>query len=248
MTDKFWVLEAPRRRAARWDKGNLWRKSDYLDCPKSTGRESFLTFGGPANRIGELRAILQSRDTSDFVWTIPDCLIQNHVLEVMRDEGLTGFEVRRARVRWDATLLSPEPTCEDDREPNGSPETSGIPMFWELMVTGWGGLAAEGSGVWRVADSNIWEGFPEWSRILNWDQWDGSDFFIIWPFGFTRLVSDRAAKIIKKHNLTGVRLLTPEDYTRLHMRWKPGRITPMRLRDHFPDERARMIGEPLGIY
>ncbi|MCE5315146.1 MAG: hypothetical protein ABFD49_03630 [Armatimonadota bacterium] len=240
--EKFWILESPRKRTAMWDKGNLWRKSDYLDCPKSTGRESFLTFGGPANRIGELRVVLHGRTASDFVWTIPDCLVHDRALELLLREGLTGFETRRARVRWESNRGSVDADAENDWLSSKSLD------YHELLVTGWGGLAAERSGVRRISNTNIWEGFPDWTRILASDQWDGSDFFIIWPFGFTRLVSDRAATLIRKANLSGVRLVTPEDYTRIHMSQKPGRITPMRLRDHFPDERARAIGEPLGIY
>lgn len=244
MAEKLWILESPEKRSARWDKGNLWRRSDYFESASDDSGGKYLSFGGPANRISELRVILQSKNIPDFTWTLTDCLVRNQVLNMMRDEGITGFEARPALVRWD-------PSSEVEEGDSYLPELSideGTPMYWELLVTGWGGIAAEESGIARIEDTNIWEGFPDWSRIVDWSVWDGSDLFIVWPFAFTMLVTEKVVRFIKKHEVAGVRLMTPDEYTRQYVLRKPGRITPMRLRDHFPDDRARQIGVPLGIY
>ncbi|MCE5323083.1 hypothetical protein LLG46_07185 [bacterium] len=243
MAEKFWILESPEKRTARWDKGNIWRKSDYLN---HTHGGKYISFGGPANRISELRVILQCPGIPDFIWTLTDCLARNQTLEMMTKERFTGFEARRAIVRWDTSAADSD--YDGDRELPELSSDDDSPMFWEILVTGWGGMAKEESGVTRVANTNFWEGFPDWSRVVDWDIWDGCDFFIAWPFAFTLLVTDRVAEFIRKNNLTGVQLTSPDEYTRNYVMNKPGRITPMRLRDHFPDERARIIGEPLGIY
>ncbi|MEN6357289.1 MAG: hypothetical protein ABFD83_09420 [Armatimonadota bacterium] len=243
MAETFWILESPEKRTARWDKGNIWRRSDY---PNNTLGGEYISFGGPANRVSELRVILQTSSIPDIIWTLTDCLVRNQILNEMREQGFTGFETRRAIVRWDpsATISNvdgghklPELSSDDD-----------TPMFWEMLITGWGGMAKEESGIKRLAETNVWEGFPDWSRAVDWSLWDGSDFFIVWPFAFTLLVTGRVAEFITTHNLTGVHLTTPDEYTRKYVLHKPGRIIPMRLRDHFPDERAKIIGGPLGIY
>ncbi|MCE5200251.1 MAG: hypothetical protein ABFD54_07270 [Armatimonadota bacterium] len=228
MSEKFWILELSGTRTARWDTGNKWRKHDYEDCLANSDKETYISFGGPANRVSNLRVVLKTKDIGDFVWTIPDCLIQSHVLEMFRNEGFTGFEARQALTRIESSTLEPD--------------------LWELMVTGWGGMATAKSGVVRIPETNIWEGYPDWSCIVDPNSWDGSDFFIVWPFAFTRLVSDRVAKFIREKKLTGVKLVTPDAYTRWYMWSNLRQIRTMRLRDHYPEERAREVGEPLGIY
>lgn len=236
MSEKFWILHSSQKRLARWDEDNIWEKTDYRDRLTGHHKRKFTWFGGPASRLGELRVLLRSKRIPDFVWTIPDCLIQDRTLDMLRNQGFTGFEARPTRVRWDKNWLSD--TTGDE----------GIPRLWELLVMGWGGMARPESGVLPIPDTDRWEGRPDWSRIIDWNSWDGSDFFLVWPFGFTRLVSDRVAAFIVKHKVTGARLFTPEEYTRFYMSMKPQRISPMRLRDFFPEKQAREIGEPLGIY
>ena len=244
MAEKFWILESPQARSARWDKGNLWRKSDYFDyLHDDAGSGKYISYGGPANRISELRVVLQSSNITDFCWTLTDCLVRNQILEMVHEMPFTGYEARRAIVRWDPSVMD-----SDVEQRCSNPADDYKPLYWELLVTGWGGLASEESGVTRIANTNTWEGFPDWSRIVDWNTWDGSDFFIVWPFAFTLLVTDKVAEFIKSHKLSGVRLTTPDEYTRRHVLSKPGQVTPMRLRDHFPDDRARQIGEALNIY
>lgn len=233
MSEKFWILDQRGNRSAGWDKGNLWRESDYSDYSGDYGEGSYVGFGGPAKRLAELRVVLKTKSVPDVIWTVCDCLVQDRVLQMLREQGFMGFEARRARVR---------------READTTHSDTGLPTYWELLVTGWGGMARPESGIAHVPGTDRWEGHPDWSRIVDWDSWDGSDFFIVWPFAFTRLVSDRAAQFVREHKLTGVALTAPETCTRQYAHSKVHRVTPMRLRDHFPEERAREIGEPLGIY
>lgn len=249
MSEKFWILESPKKRTARWDRGNVWRKSDYNGFIRSTGGGKFLTYGGPANRISELKVVLQYGSIPDFIWTITDCLVRSDILDMMKKEGFSGFEAKQARVRWDPFITAPG--FHDDEDDWGLAELISddeSPMFYELLTTGWGGLAADGCGISRVESTNTWEGYADWTKILDYNSWDGSDFFIIWPFGFTRVVTNRVAEFIRKSELSGVKLTSMEEYMNHHKLCKPGRIIPMRLRDHFPDKLAKAIGEPLGIY
>lgn len=246
MSERYWILDSPKKRIARWDTGNIWRKSDHGHDLMYPSKGAYSRFGGPASRMTELRVVVDTKDVPDFVWTVPDCMIRGRVLAMFRDQGFKGFEVRPVQVRVDRGPQGVDSPGRDEEELEADTET--VQDLWELLVTGWGGIALADSGVIRVPNTNIWEGLPDWSRIVDWDAWDASDLFIVWPFGFTRLVSDRVAKFIRKQKLTGVRLVAPEAYTRAYRRWNIHRTMPLRLRDHFPEERAREIGEPLGIY
>jgi len=241
MSEKFWVLESPRVRLAKWDTGNVWKKRDSPISELDSGRDEYTGFGGPSNRLLDLRVVLKSREVQDFVWTIPDCLIRSRVLDMFHEQNFTGFQVRHVRARLDTSLKSGD--SADEAVPGAH-----VQGLWELVVTGWGGVATPESGVTRIPNTNIWQGCPDWSKIVDIDAWDGSDFFIVWPFGFVRLVSDRVATFIKEQKLAGVKLVSPEACTRWYKQSKLNQATPMRLRDHLPDERAREIGEPLGIY
>jgi hypothetical protein len=235
MPEKFWILDSNKIRSAIWDQGNKWRTAD-----SDANFDTLVSFGGPANRLSDLRAVLTANKVPDIAWTIPDCLIQQRVLEMFREEGFTGFKTHPAVVRWEPKKLG---TASDDAS-----EISELPPYFELVVTGWGGVAREESGVSLIPGTNIWGGYPDWSQIVDCNSWDGSDFFIVWPFAFTRIVTDRVAKFIRKQKLTGAKLISLKDYTRMYRQMKLNQTMPMRLRNHFPEEKAKQIGEALGIY
>ncbi len=84
-----------------------------------------------------------------------------------------------------------------------------MPSFYELLVTGWGGVAPPESGMSPVPGSDNWSGRGDWQHMVNESQWDGSDFFIVWPFPLFKFVTDRVAKFIRKNKLSGVKLVDP---------------------------------------
>lgn len=244
MDRQFWVLEPPDRRQADWDKGNLWRSSDYPGAPSSS-EGSYVGYGGPAKRTNELRVMLCSAKITDFLWTTTCCLIQDRVVEALDGAGLTGFEVAPAHVRWKVRGGRDEVCSGCSGVDERVARSKVVPPFYELIVTGWGGLARRESGVTPVPGSRDWQGCPNWGEIVDRSQWDGSDIFMVWPYPLFRLVTDRVARVIKKHKFTGSKLIPIE-------RFELGRelddATPGRLSDYMPEPRAREIGEPLGIY
>ena len=244
--ERFWLLRPPDRRQAEWDEGMIWRREDY---PESAGSGPYVGWGGSAKRLTELRIKLVSTRTPDLVWTAWDLLVQDRVAQMFKEQGFTGFELRPASVRWKVGKPDFDRTYDDDDSPGISTRDAlrlEIPTLWELLVIGWGGLAPPESGMRPVPGSSEWEGIPNWAHVIDASQWDGSDFFMVWPYPLFRIVTDRVARFIKKHKLTGAKLIAPERYRR-HPWLIPG-ADPGRLSELMPEPRAREIGEPLGIY
>jgi hypothetical protein len=220
---RFRLLRPPEDRdpIADWDDGVEY---EIIKCPASPGHQR----GG--KRIGQLRITLATRAVPDLVWTwLPGLLITDEVRELFEKHHLTGFELEPAVARYQS----------DDAE-------TSPPRLWEFRTTGWGGVAAEDSGVELISRTACcghlkYSAFRDPKRLIDESQWDGSDFFMVWPLPAFHFVSERAAEIILENELTGARLLDLED-----MAPSDG-FTPGRLSYWMSSERACLLGEELGI-
>src|SRR5258707_1140749 len=80
------------------------------------------------------RCFVRKQQVGDIIWSgLVQCLISDRVLNLFREEMITGFEVHPADVR----LMFPH-------EPKEA-------VFWLLTVTGWGGMADPSSGIHRIS-------------------------------------------------------------------------------------------------
>jgi hypothetical protein len=162
-----------------------------------------------------------------FTW-MSECLIQEPVRVIFESEGLTGFSALPARAYTKRT---------------GAP----IPVH-ELAVTGWGGMAPEASGI-REVERCPGCGHLHYSRLeapeklIDPKNWDGSDFFMIWPLPRFRFVTGRVVETCQRHGVTGV------SFTQNWPRARTKRIgySPGRLSYYMPQERAHLLGDALGI-
>lgn len=200
----FWHLTYPDSTRGLAEGG----ASEYepsITCPLDRGHQR------AGRRIGDLNVALTSTRMADFVWTwLSDCLLPERTLALFRAAGLTGFEVRPVTVRWKVRPRQPDP---EDTNPGvvGSVVTQmPVPRLWELVVTGCGGAAPPASGV-RVIEScptcdyEKYSDFTDPERLIDEHQWDGSDFFQVWPFGY-KFVTDRVAQLIRANGLRGANL------------------------------------------
>jgi hypothetical protein len=223
---------------------DFWELSSVDDTDVLADWDRSVQLGGPikcrlnpghqraGKRVSELAVVLPSLSPKDFVWTwMSECLIQDHVLDLFRAEGVTGFEARRARARFrDEPAIRP-------------------PGLWELVVTGWGGVAPEESGV-RLDEKEscgacgllTYSNFINPSRLLDRSQWDGSDIFLVWPLPKLIFVTQRVARLIQSHELRGAILQRPEE-----LQPSVKTVSPGRLSYRMPEARARELGEHLGI-
>jgi len=218
----FWCLCPPEstKRRAEWDEN---MRCETVTCPINEGHQR------AGKRLANLSIVLPGRAVQDFVWTwYRECLVQEHVLELFRRAGLTGYEVKPVRARFKrATESTP-------------------PRLWELVVTGWGGLAPPESGIRLVkkcegCGHTVYSGCDNPDRLIDVAQWDGSDFFIVWPLPKFIFVTDRVAQLIREKRLRGVTLKEPRSLD------LSGFFSPGLLSYWMPEPRARQLGREFGI-
>lgn len=220
--DQFWHLASPplASRYAEWDDD---MDIEQVVCPIDEGHRR----GG--KRLSNLSIVLQSRRVQDFEWTwYNECLVQDHVLELFQRFGITGYDVKPVKTRF-------------KRYSEHKP-----PKLWELVVTGWAGMAPPESGIKLVEHCQgcgflTYSGCEDLEKLIDVSQWDGSDFFMVWPLPGFIFMTDRVARLIRDEQLSGAVL---ERLTSLDL---SGGFSPGRLSYWMPEQRAQELGTELEI-
>lgn len=220
--DPFFLLteRTPNRCIADGDY-----ESARITCRSDRGH----TRGG--KRLSDLDVIVPCEPPPDVIFTwMSWCLLQERTIRIFEDEGLTGFSIRPARARLQ----------QNDRELS----------VGELIVTGWGGLAPEACGIREVEHCKAcghlrYSRLEEPRELLDTRNWDGSDFFMIWPLPIFRFVSPRVAEVCAKHNISGISLERnfPAPTEHVETGYSPGRLSY-----YMPPDRAHALGDKLGIF
>jgi hypothetical protein len=210
-------------RLAEWARGEV--DLETVICPVDDGHQR------SGKRLTDLSVILPGRTVEDIVWTwYSECLLTDRVLEMFRDKGFTGFEVQPVKTRYKRA----------DEVP---------PRLWELVITGWAGMAPPESGIKLVEECHVcgYKAYSGWTRpetLVPASQWDGSDFFMVWPLPKYIFITERVAQAIREARLSGG-VLTPLEGL---VASQNASLGPGRLSYHMPEQRAMELGGPLGIY
>ena len=213
-----------------------WDKTVELEqivCPANSEHK----WGG--KRITDLSVVLKKRQTFDVMWTWgSECLIQPRILDAFQQQGFTGFQVNPVHARFKRHF------------------PSAPPRFWELVITGWAGLASPESGIQldsakscRDCGKLRYTKAVNYSKIIDERNWDGSDFFIVWPLPKFIFVTDRVREFVQKNDIRLTHFVRPEDLqpkTSFEQRVEKG-FGPGRLSYWMPEDRAHQLGDPLGI-
>lgn len=161
------------------------------------------------------------------------CLVSDYLLQELRGIGATGFDAIPADVR----LIFPH-------EPVDA-------VFWQLVVTGWGGIASVESGIEKLDESTYgpekYSPCTDPSKLLDENRYDGSDFFFIWPLPSTIWVSGRIVRLFRKLKVKHYDLSSMATHRFERLPDKPIGFGPYPLACYFPEERAEEVGAPLGI-
>jgi hypothetical protein len=192
---RFWCLSAPRTERLLAERNDRENQAEIIKCSREPGHQR----GG--KRLTALSVFLPREFQGDFLWTWhTDCLISRRALHVLAEHDLTGFEAKPAVTRLKVAGTQP-------------------PEFLEFRAVGWGGVAPEESGI-KLTEYCESCGHSEYStfthpeKLIDQSQWDGSDFFIVWPLPKFIFVSQRARDVITKERLSGAAVEPVENLKR----------------------------------
>jgi hypothetical protein len=197
--------------------------SEVIKCPLSPGHRRGV-------RREKLDLAIPCSNPPDFIFDwMSDCVIQSSVLKVLTENKITGFATRAARAAMEKTGVTLDVA--------------------ELIVTGWGGIADERSGIREKERCSgcghiRYTGISDPTHIVNPTTWDGSDVFMVWPMPKYRFVTQRFVEIVRNAEFSGMSFVQAFPALR---RGVSGGFTPGRLSHYVPMARARLLGKEFDI-
>lgn len=184
-----------------------------------------------SRRVSPLALTLKhNRRDETMIWCwVEGLVVHERLLEGFEQQGFTGYRTRAATVRFRDGQLSNN--------------------YQELIVTGWAGVATPDSGV-RVKKGcpachwKNYTGITDYEKVIDWSQWTGEDFFIVWPLPRYFLVTERVAHWILSNAVKSYKLTGLDDFD--HPAGDGG-FTVGRLSDFMPEDLAIKYGAPLDL-
>ena len=184
-------------------------------------------------RIGPLSLeVRHNRRDEQIICGWGEFAIHESLLEEFDKEGFTGYRVKPAKIRFR----------------DGSEATD----YREFIVTGWAGRASPESGVQLVqscagCSHKEYSAITNYDNVVDWSQWTGEDFFIVWPMAAYKLVTERVALWLIARKVKSVRLeggFTEREGQPIISRLG---FTVGCLSDYLPKDLAIKYGVPLGL-
>lgn len=132
--------------------------------------------------------------TKDINWTWYDeALITPKVAEILNDSDINGFELKPVQFH---TTLGDEIEIE----------------MYELCPTGWGGMALKESGLMireecPICTHRVYQNLINPESLFNFESWDGSDVFRIWPLPNYMMITGAMKSVIERHQFSGCKIL-----------------------------------------
>ncbi len=205
------------------------REQVVLHCPIS------LEHNGGRREVGEL--MLQLKHNKRDQWIIKDWMGNRVVHESLLAEfdrrGFTGYRLLPSTVRFRDGSVSSE--------------------YRELVVVGWGGHARPESGI-RLREEcpgclrREYSDLDDGEQLIDWSQWTGEDFFLVWPLPGFPLITKRVADALISLNVKSysLRPLVALEGRNLMGGACTG-YSVGRLSLYIPEDLAIKYGRPLGL-
>ena len=195
-----------------------------INCLKKPGHQR------AGKRVGQLSISLPERAMKhSFAWTwYSDFLVSETVIRKFISSSLTGFETQPVEVWRKGVLIDHD--------------------FKQLIITGWGGIARKESGV-RLLEECPACGFlrysavTNWQELIDWNMWDGSDFFMVWPLPRFIFITEKASSIIQQLNKDSVQIIPISE-----MESQNDELTPGRLSYWYPESKIKDLKIDSTIY
>ena len=215
-----------RRLLARDTRENPY---EYTLCPATSGQNQHRG----ARRTGTFQLEV-SHNKRDH-WIIADwfghMVMHARLLEEFAKRGFTGYRLQPATVRFRDGHLSHD--------------------YSELIVTGWAGVAPPESGIELVVacggcGHKKYTTLKHPEHLIDWSQWTGEDFFIVWPLGSYKMITRRVADALAELKVQSYRVDSmihprPQRFT-FNFGYSAGALSSV-----LPEDLAIRYGRPLGL-
>ena len=218
---------------------NLHRPHSELLLGDSEGEELYESSSCPITtehvdgrrRVSPLSVTLKhSLRDEMMIWCwVEGLVIHERLLDGIKQQGFSGYRTQAASVRFRDGQLSNE--------------------YHEFIVAGWAGVATAESGV-RVEKScpgchwKRYSAIANYESLIDWSQWTGDDFFIVWHLPRFILITERVAHWLLTQNVKSCALRGLDDCD--HPVGSSG-FTVGRLSSYIPEDLAIKYGGPLGL-
>ena len=207
------------------DDNESYRNRLTLPCPISKEHVD------GSRRVGPLHMHVKHNDHEQMmIWGwIEGYAVHQRMLDEYQRLGLTGYRTAPATIRFRDGSISHD--------------------YHEFIVTGWAGVAPPESGIRleRECERCHWKHYSpilSYEELIDWSQWTGDDFFIVWPLPRLILVTERAAEFLRRWKENSFRLIRLQD--RDPVVAKSG-FTVGRLSSFLPEDLAIRYGTAIGL-
>ena len=222
----FLEFQGPYESELSADFSKEFRQWERLSCPVNPSHKA------TRRRIGPLHHFVHHNDRNQqIIWGLQIAMHKNAIEEFER-QGFTGFRTNPAQVTFRDGVTSND--------------------YLEFIVTGWAGVASPQSGV-RVVEScpgcnwKIYSAITDFDKVVDWSQWTGEDFFIVWPFSGHRFCTERAADWLKGSGLKSFSIVDPFEREKRKRYVMDGGFPRGALSEELPEDLAVKYGRPLGL-
>jgi hypothetical protein len=196
-------------------------------CPVSDHR-SFWRANNPVVQVKHNKLDQQ------MIWLVtgPVVLVHADLLASFKKHGLTGYHTRPARVGFRNGRVSND--------------------YSELMAAGWAGVARAESGIRLVeqcpgCDYKRYSGMESADQLIDWSQWSGDDFFVVWPLPTDILITKRVADLLNSLNVKCYSLGSLNKFENRNTPERHQRFIVGRMSRYLPQDVAVKYGKPLGL-
>jgi hypothetical protein len=176
-------------------------------------------YGGhtrPGKRKEPLLIKFESPEIGDIMWTwFSECIVTDRIANLFCDAGFTGYRLEPVIVK------NIKGASIDD-----------LPKLWEMVITGKGGDIRDINSI-EVKTNCEYCGHTHYTDLGNGllideNQWDGSDFFTVWPLPKYIIVTNRVKDFIINNQINNVKITKVRD---LRGEGKKGGLSPGKYED-----------------
>ena len=168
-----------------------------------------------------------------MIWLVSgEVAVHRTVLLEMENQRVSGYRSRPATVQFR----------------DGSVSTD----YSEIIVTGWAGVAPVESGIRLVEECpgchrKRYSGLQDSDKVIDWTQWTGDDFFIVWPLPKYILITKRIVDILTAMNVKSYRLGGLRRYENRNIPVSRQGFAVPPLSNFMPEDLALQYGGRLGL-